>query len=160
LAHQPTERRERAALEAELPILPVAVREVVAQIVHLLDRGRIRAEETHDLAPEAELGARRPGDPGARDPQHDGGIVRIGTGDGLPDRRLEAEGRRRIEERMDLLAREPRAGARAVERPATGSHDVPALAQRDLVGCEPAAVDPDLLQVLRNRVAREEIASR
>ena len=61
---------------------------------------------------------------------------------------------------MDLLAGEPRAGAFPVERAATGSHDEPALAQHDLVAPEPTAVDPDLLQVVRNRIAREEIASR
>jgi hypothetical protein len=88
---------------------------------------------------EAELGARRLCDSGARDPQHDAGIVRVGPGDCLPDRCLEAEARRRIKERMDLLAAKPRARSLPVERTATGSHDVPALAQNDLVGLEPAA---------------------
>src|SRR5262249_17348080 len=111
-------------------------------------------------APEAELGARSLCDPAARDPQHDGGIVRIGTGDRLPHRRLEAEARRRIEERMDLLAGKPRARSGAVERTTAGSHDVPALAQIHLVRREPGAVYPDLLQVPPDRVAREEIASR
>jgi hypothetical protein len=60
---------------------------------------------------------------------------------------------------MDLLAGKPRAGSRSVERTAAGSHDVPALTQDDLVALDPSAVYPDLLQVLRNRVAREQIAS-
>jgi hypothetical protein len=137
----------------------VAVREVIAKIVHFLYRSRMRTEEAHHPAPEAELGARRLCDSGARDPLHDGRIVRIGTGNCMPDRCLEAEARRRIEERMHLLAGKPRAGSLCVERTAAGSHNVPALAQDDLVGPEATGVYPDLLQVLRNRVAREEIAS-
>jgi hypothetical protein len=156
--HLPAQRSERATLQAKLRIAPTAVRKVIAKIVHFLYRGRMRTEEAHHLAPEAELGARRLCDPGARDPQHDGGIVRIGPGDCLPDRGLEAEVRRRIEERMDLLAGKPRAGFLPVERTAASGHDVPALAQNDLGGREPAAVYPDLLQVLCDRVAREEIA--
>src|SRR5262249_9630659 len=143
LAHLPAQRSERAALEAERRILPVAVLKVIAEIVHFLYRGRMRTEEAHHLAPEAELGARRPCDPGACDPQHDAGIVRIGTGYCLPDRCLEAETRRRIEECMDLLAGQPCAGSLLVERTAAGSHDVPALAQNDLVGREAMAVHPD-----------------
>ena len=61
---------------------------------------------------------------------------------------------------MNLAPRQPSARTCLVQRSATGSRNVPALAQHDLVGCEPAAVDPDLLQMLRNGVAREQMARR
>lgn len=118
----------------------------------------MRTEEAHGLAPEAKFHAWSPGNPGARDPQRDIGVTRIGTGDGLPERFLEADAAQRIEERVNLAARQPSARTCLVQRNATGSRNVPALAQHDLVGCEPAAIDPDLLQMLRNGIARKQIA--
>src|SRR5262245_53736921 len=59
---------------------------------------------------------------------------------------------------MDLPAREPPTSL-PVERTATGSHNEPAFPQHDLAAVEPTAIDPDLLQVVRNRVARKEVAS-
>src|SRR5262249_12814993 len=61
---------------------------------------------------------------------------------------------------MDLLAGQPRSRARSVKRSATRSRDVPALAQPDLVGAKSRGVHPDMLQMLRHRIAREEVAGR
>src|SRR5262249_5352041 len=66
----------------------------------------------------------------------------------------------RIEEGMDLLAGQPCARAGAIERSTACDHDVPALAQLDLVGAKPGAVHPDLLQMPGNGIAREEMACR
>ncbi|WP_225114648.1 MULTISPECIES: hypothetical protein [unclassified Bradyrhizobium] len=128
------------------------------EVIHVLDRGGIRAEEAHHLAPEAMLSALRLCDPGARDPHRNSGIGRIGTRNRLPDRSLEADLPQRIEERMDLLARQPFGRTGGVERTAAGRHDIPSLAQHDLVAAQSRAVDPDLLQMLSDRIARKEIA--
>ena len=73
---------------------------------------------------------------------------------------MEAQARRRIEEGVNLLARQPGAGARLVERAPTRRRDVPLPAQSHFFRAEPRVVDPDALQGRGHRIQRKEMSRR
>jgi hypothetical protein len=65
-----------------------------------------------------------------------------------------------MEERVDFLARQPRAGARLVERTTSRRRDVPLPAQTNFVGAEARVVDSDSFEHRMHRIRREEMPRR
>jgi hypothetical protein len=173
LLHAPLQRRERAALERKACVRLLHRRNVVDQVVHRRDRGRVARKEARDVLPERRRDREALAQLGVRDLECGRLVIPMRAGDGVPERLLRrGDLGRRGEEMVGFEFRQIGMRGALVQRAALGCDQIPAnevglrarvaplggaLRKRAGVVDEVVgnAVDPDFSQVRRRRIARE-----